>query len=123
MNNNLFENNTFEYDGDTYVFDLDAIFNYVLVSKDREVIEKEITDQYEMPDHSERPRQVAKFVKEVTTPMDRDLDNIKYDLVKTLILVLLNTEEVMAGVPIPFGSKLAFDTLLSMKLIKKINSK
>ena len=45
MNNNLFENNTFEYDGDTYVFDLDAIFNYVLVSKDKEVIEKEITDQ------------------------------------------------------------------------------
>lgn len=123
MNNNLFENNTFEYEGDTYVFDLDAIFLYVLVSKDKEIIEKEITDQYEMPSDSSRPRQIAKLVKEVTTPMDKDIDNIKYDLVKTLILVLLNTEETVGGIPAPFGSKLAFDTLLSMKLIKKINSK
>ena len=121
MNKNLFEGkDSFEYNGETYVFDLDAIFDYVCISSEKDIIEKEITDQYELVDNK-TPKQVAKLVKEVKTPMSADLDNIRYDLVKTLIILLLNTDESIGEEPITYGGKMALYTLISKGLIKKVN--
>jgi hypothetical protein len=120
--NNIFEeeNTTFELNGCEYVLDMDEIFKYIYQSRDKDVIEKEITDQYEMSDGEVKPRQTVKLVKEVTTPMTTEIDNIRYDFVKTLIIMLLNNEETIGGMPAAYGTCLAFNTLYAKNLIKKI---
>lgn len=125
MNNTFFdeENTTFELNGCEHALDLDAIFKYVCQSNNKEIIEKEITDQYEIPDGEISPRQTAKLVKEVTTPMGTELDNIRYDFVKTLVIMLLNCEETISGMPASYGTALAFNTLYAKNLIKTIKSK
>lgn len=116
------ENTTFTYEGCEYAFDLDEIFKYVCQSRDRDIIEKEITDQYEMPEGEAKPRQTVKLVKEVTTPMGAEIDNIRYDLVKTLIIVILNAEETVSGIPAAYGVCFAFNTLYAKNLIKKLTN-
>ena len=121
--NNIFddENTTFELNGCEYALDLDEIFKYIYQSKDKDVIEKEITDQYEiLEDGPKTPRQTVKLVKEVTTPMTTEIDNIRYDFVKTLAIVLLNNEESMGGMPVAYGTCLAFNSLYAKNLIKKL---
>ena len=83
------EDITFEMNSCEYALDMDELFKYVCQSKDKDIIEKEITDQYEIPEGGPKtPRQTVKLVKEVTTPMGTEIDNLRYDFVKTLVIML-----------------------------------
>lgn len=108
--------NEFVKDGDIYVFDIDKIMEYVCTSKNKDVLEREITESYHIA--NDRASLSEKTVKQVSTPMGSEYDNIKYDLIKMFVISLINNEDEYGAMT--YGINMAFNTLLSLGLIKKL---
>lgn len=96
-----------EIAGSKYYFDTERICEYINYSDSTEVKEHEILDSYE------NGKPVAKTIRELTTPGNAQIDNIKYDLVKTFLLQILTFEDNVSSLEeVPFGTRLAFNTMI-----------
>ena len=105
-----------EIAGSKYYFDVEKICQYINYSDKTDVKELEILDTYE------EGKNVGKTVRELTTPGNAQIDNIKYDLIKTLLIQIITYEgEVVALEDIPFGTKLAFNTLIQEGFLVEVN--
>lgn len=97
-------------EGKTYVFDMDLVCDFINHSSKTESKEKEVITNFtgsgEIDDKS---------IRELTTPGNSQIDNIKYDLVKMLIIQVLTYDEknVTSLEQMPFGTELAFLTLIN----------
>lgn len=103
------------FDGKTYAFDIDRIAKSVIYADKTATIEKEIVTSFDSDVMKE------KTIRELTGPGNAQIDNIKYDLIKTFILQVISYEgEVFESADMPFGTKLAFDTLINEKFLKEV---
>lgn len=93
--------------GKIYAFDVDKICAYVNYSDNSQTVEKEILDSYE------GGKNISKTIRELTGPGNQQIDNIKYDLIKTFIIQVLTFDEnVNDFEDVPFGTKLAINSLI-----------
>lgn len=95
--------------GKTYVLDLDSVYDFINFSSTHDSKEKEVVTSYVEGKVDE------KSVRELTTPGNSQIDNIKYDLVKMLIIQVLTYDEKQVDSldNMPFGTQLAFLTLIN----------
>lgn len=100
-----------------YTFDIDKISEAVIYSDKTESKEQEILDTYE------NGKVVGKTIRELKTPGNSQIDNIKYDLIKTFIIQVIAYEEVEITDldDLPFGTKIAMNTLIMGGFLKEIN--
>lgn len=104
-------------DDTIYIFDIEAIYDFVNYSDRVETKEKEIIDSYE------GSKVVGKTIRELTAPGNAAIDNIKYDLVKTFLIQVITYEgDVITLADVPFGTKLAINTLIANGFLKEIIS-
>lgn len=106
--------------GKIYALNLKKIFEFINYSDKNNSREKEITDAYEKNDEDGSLDCTSKVVREIITPANSQIDNIKYDFIKMLIGQLLTYE----GGELPtetFGTVLALNTLISEELLVEIN--
>ena len=93
--------------GKFYAFDVNKISEYVNYSDNNKSVEKEILDSYE------GGKNISKTIRELSIPGNQQIDNIKYDLVKTFIIQVLTFDENVRDFDeLPFGTKLAINTLI-----------
>jgi len=118
-----------EIDGVYYAIDLDAIMKWV---SDTPVYEKNIntitTMTYSMMENEDGEEVVEKEVNENKSSMNDVMNNVRYDLIKTLLNILfvtftneLNQLITFNLKDLSFGQKLAFNSLLAKKIIKEVN--
>lgn len=100
--------------GDMYVFDIDKIMEYVEQTQNKEIKEKEITDIFEYNKNTSKVELSSKANKEVTTYRDTQIENLKYDFIKTLVMYVCNIEDGMS-----FGINIAFNTLVNKGFLVK----
>lgn len=99
-----------------YIFDLEKIYSFINYSDNVEIKEKEILDSYQ------DGKNISKTIREVTSPGNSQIDNIKYDLVKTFIIQIITYDgEVIDLDDVSFGTKLAWNTMINMGFLKEIN--
>lgn len=100
-------------EGKTYVFNLDAISDFVNVSTNTESKEREIISTFAEGNADE------KSVRELTTPGNPQIDNIRYDMLKMFILQILTYDEkdITDITQMPFGTQLAFLTLINEEFL------
>ena len=105
----------FKLNGKKYVFDINKISEFVNYSDKNTSKEIEILDNYE------GAKVINKTVRELTTPANAQIDNIKYDLIKTFISVILGYTDVdVAEDELPFGVAICFNTLINEKFLVKV---
>lgn len=79
-----------------YYFDLNNILRFVEHSAKNERRNKDITEVYDVND-GKKASLKQKTIKEFTAQGDIQNDNIRYDLVKTLIQYLLDSDGMAEG--------------------------
>lgn len=101
-------------DGKTYVFDIQKVCDFINASSNNESTEKEIITSF-----SEGGNVDEKTVRELTTPGNPQADNIRYDLIKMLIIQVLTYDEknIEDISQMPFGTQLAFLTLINEEFL------
>lgn len=97
-------------EGKTYVLDLEQVYDFINFSSTHESKEKEVITNF-----TEAGIVDERSVRELTTPANSQIDNIKYDLVKMLIIQVLtyDEKEIESLEAMPFGTQLAFLTLIN----------
>lgn len=127
----------FSMDGRNYYFDLKRICSFITGKKDgsdaNERIEREIINNYGVEDEDEGLTLTSKAVREVTGPNDGTMPNIRYDLLKILLIQLITYSEKTkvstqdndsVELPmvhldyLPLGTRIAFNSLLNEGIIK-----
>lgn len=107
-----------------YYLDVKAILEFINYSGSHSNKETEIIDRYEK-DENKNLNAAEKTIREITSYGDTNIDNISYDLIKILIAQVLSWgyEVEQETQYLPFGLKIAMNTLLKEKLLlkKKIN--
>lgn len=102
-----------------YYLDIKAILNFINYSDTHSNKETEIVDRYEK-DENKNLSSAEKTIREITSYGNTNMDNISYDLVKILLGQVLSwgyeTEQIETET-IPFGLKIAINTLLKEKLL------
>lgn len=105
-----------EIDNKYYIFDLERICDFVSISNKMETKEKEILDDYKDGILS------GKTIRELTTQGNAQIDNIRYDLIKTFILEIITYDNVVTNLyDMPFGLQISWNTLLHNGILKEIN--
>lgn len=102
----------FNMDDSNYAFDLNKILSFInnnSLSK-----ETEIVDLYEM-DSDGNPKITSKQTRELKNNSVDQTITIKYDLIKTLLSVILNDEDTNY-----LANNIAFNTMLVNEFIYKI---
>lgn len=94
-----------------YVFDLEKIIEFASRSNKSSATEKEILDTYDLTDGEDRV--ITKTVRELIASGDTQVENIRYDLIKTFIIEILTSDENSYGVQI------AIDTLVNEGIMVK----
>ena len=96
-------------EGKTYVLDLNSVCDFINHSSTHSAKETEVINSYVEGKLDE------KSVRELTTPGNSQIDNIKYDLVKMFIVQILTYDEknIEKLEDMPFGTQLAFLTLIN----------
>lgn len=104
-----------------YYLDIKAILNFINYSDTHSNKETEIVDRYEK-DENKNLSSAEKTIREITSFGNTNMDNISYDLVKILLGQVLSwgydTDQTETEIEtIPFGLKIAINTLLKEKLL------
>lgn len=99
-----------------YMLDIENIIKYVFDS-DEVNGDSEITDLYVMDDESKNLILSTKQVREVKSSDDANKQTIKYDLIKMLIMGLMEVDSENAT----FGDVMLMNTMLNEGLIKEID--
>ena len=101
-------------------FDLEEICKFVTYSDSTKTTESETVSNFEM----EESKHVLtnKAVSERTVPSNAQIDTIRYDLVKTLMLKIIDDNifdgEDPKNQTFTFGGQLAISTLKEFKMLK-----
>ena len=107
-----------------YYLDLDAIFEYCqekthIQKRNNDFVQKEISDSYELDDNGKLTLS-QKLVHEVVTPVDAvSYDEEKFDIIKSLIAVVISSEEECNTNLLTPSVSLAFNTLLNKGFVKE----
>lgn len=93
--------------GKRYKLDIKKISEFVNYSDRNTSKEIEIIDNYD------GAKVVNKTVRELTAPANAQIDNIKYDLIKSLIATIISYDNPeISDDEIPFGIEICLNTLL-----------
>lgn len=105
----------------TYTINLTKLKEVCLTSsKDGGVKEIQIAQTYEVNDGNELEL-LSKVEHETKTIGNAQNDMIIYDIVKILIISLLENTETEKNMEITFGTQIAINTLLSWGILEKID--
>jgi len=97
-----------------YAINIDKVFSLVF-DKTNAKIDREITDGYEIDENSNKMAQMSKIVREIKTDGDSQRENLKYDLIKTFLIEIMDMDgEVTAG------NSICINTLLKYGIIEII---
>lgn len=96
-----------------YIFNIDKISEFVNYSDKSTSKETEIIDNYE------GARIIGKTIRELKTPGNAQIDNIKYDLIKTLISTIISYD-IGDGDNLPIGIQICVNTLIKEGFLVKI---
>lgn len=104
--------------------DIDKFTKLCLTSDTEKSKDTEITEGYEKDDNGDM-RQVSKIIREVNSQGNIQNDTIRYDLVKTLLSVVLEKKVMSFGtveneLQYDFSFNIAFNTLLNAGIIYEI---
>ena len=104
-----------------FTFDIKKICSFINDITGKEQKENEILDSYDFGDEGEK-KLSAKTVRELTVPGNGQ-ETITYDLIKIFIIqvVAFDAEGDIELDDLPFGTKLAFNTLITEGFLKEIN--
>lgn len=101
-------------------FDLEEICKFVTYSDKNKTTETETITNYDIDEFSKYTVN-NKSISEKTIPSNMQIDTIRYDLVKTLMLKLIDEEifkNEMEEQTFSFGAQLAITTLKEFKMLK-----
>ena len=111
-----------------YCLDINRISDFVNYSDSHLAKESEIIDTYGINNDAVTTNYkgidvVSKSIREVTTQGNVQLDNIRYDLIKTLITQVMSFDydENKHKNEIPFGLEIALNTLIKEGFLIEIN--
>ena len=104
-------------------FDLEEICKFVTYSDKNKTIDSETISNYDVSENEgSKYSLVSKSVSERTIPSNAQIDTIRYDLVKTLMLRLIDGDVFEGGnvetQSFTFGAQLAITTLKEYKMLK-----
>ena len=104
--------------------DIDKFTKLCLTSDTEKSKDTEITEGYEKDDNGDM-HQVSKIIREVNSQGNIQNDTIRYDLVKTLLSVVLEKKVMSFGtveneLQYDFSFNIAFNTLLNAGIIYEI---
>ena len=104
--------------------DIDKFTKMCLTSDNEKSKDTEITEGYEKDDNGDM-RQVSKIIREVNSQGNMQNDTIRYDLVKTLLSVVLSKTVMNFGcldneLQYDFSFNIAFNTLVKTGIIYEI---
>lgn len=121
-----FENNhQIVIDNDCYYFDIERIFQLLNYSESHKTMEREITDTYKQEEDEDgisHMNAIGKTVREISGQGNTNMDNIKYDLIKTFILKLIDSDIPSDfSKPLSFSMELCINTLIEEKILIKKN--
>lgn len=107
--------------GAYYAFDLPKICDFIAEKSGKELAETEILDSFDFSNNGERTLN-AKTVRELKSPGNGQ-ENIIYDVIKIFVIqvVAFDGEGDIDLDELPFGTKMAFNTLISEGFLVKIN--
>lgn len=105
--------------GDTLIFDVNNIANFVFGNPNDRTNEVEITESYVYDKENDKMIPSTKEVKEVKVNDYTGQNTIRYDLVKTFIEILdtVEDEKLMS-----LGQKITLNTMQAYELIKDIKT-
>jgi len=116
-----------ELEGKSFYLDLKKILDFVHYSNKHPLKESEITDLYQTDEEVAKDSPEAfgvttKTIRETTSFGVSQIDNIRYDLVKTMLMQVLEFgyEETDKIDNIPFGLEVAINTLITEGFLKEI---
>ncbi len=106
--------------------DIDKFTKLCLTSDNEKSKDTEITEGYEK-DENGMMTQVSKIIREVNSQGNMQNDTIRYDLVKTLLSVILEKKAMNFGsfeneLQFDFSFNIAFNTLLNAGIIYEIKN-
>jgi hypothetical protein len=114
-------NNMIIHNGLEYKFDIDAMVKFIFKSNQETNSETEISEGYEFDKDSDDPVQVSKVLREIKSKGNSQNDSIRYDILKSFMIPVLNAEWVNTvtvegdeglEVVVPFGTQVALSTLI-----------
>lgn len=121
--------NMLEFGGDIYILDFEALDKFLFVDdKDKKTLEIEERDVYNNP--NDLTKQTAKEVIRKEYINDKEINGIRYELITDMLNTifsssagddeedLLGPERALSKTPLSY--KMAFNTLIKYKIIKKI---
>jgi hypothetical protein len=111
----------FTPDGRKWGVDIDKFTKKCLTSDNEKSKDTEITEGYEKTDEGDMV-QVSKIIREVNSQGNMQNDTIRYDLIKTLLSVVLDKKLMSFGnleneLMYDFSFNIAFNTLLKEGII------
>lgn len=80
----------FEINGTYYVLNLSKINSYIFETQNKENIDVETTDQFSI--NNNLPIRTNREIKSVKTNGNMNVDSIKYDMFKEMLLILFNSD-------------------------------
>lgn len=104
--------------GTKYYINIDEVFRLVSYSDRVERKETEITDGYEYDSINSTLNPVNKVVREIKSPADPQLDNIRYDFIKFLINEVVTTKYE----DFDMGTNIVFFTLIKKGILVEVKS-
>jgi hypothetical protein len=107
--------------GKIYAMNLSKVCDFISQKTQRDVMENEILDTYDVDKATGDRRLNGKTIRELKTAGNGQ-ENIVYDLVKIFIIQVIAYDEVELDFDtLPFGVRIAFNTLLSEGFLEEIN--
>jgi hypothetical protein len=120
-----------EIDGKFYIIDMDKLMSWIVETPSSEKNINTITTMsYPITNDEEEQEIVEKEVSETKSTLNETMNNVRYDLVRNLINVLLTTyindmNQIisLSKNDLSFGQRLAFNTLFYKNIIIEVSNK
>lgn len=104
----------------TPYFDLHKICEFIQYSDNNKIKETEVIDTIDNSHEQTDGERILKTVRDTITSTNQQIDNIRYDLVKTFILMILESNIDLTNEDETFGlgEQLAINTMIKNKMLK-----
>ena len=108
--------------GKIYAMNLAKICDFISKKTQKDVVENEILDTYDLDKETGKRLLSGKTIRELKTAGNGQ-ENIVYDLVKIFIIQVVAYDEIsdIDLESLPFGVRIAFNTLLSEGFLEEKN--